>query len=170
MKKTFLTIALVMLTVAAFAASPKRSVSQESLVSLVNEYSLYDGFEVIKVGSLGTAALRGVAKVAAAADREDPEVRELVKMLNGIKKMAIVDYSECDDKARDKFDKKLERLLSSSDLLMEAKDEEDTVRIYGLVSDDASTVKDFVMYVPSESALICLFGSISLDSLSKFMN
>lgn len=170
MKKTFLAIALVLLTVTSFAASPKRSVSQESLVSLVNEYSLYDGFKVLKVGSLGTAAIRSVAKVAAAADREDPEVRELVKMLNGIKKMAIVDYSECGDKVRDKFDKKLGKLLSSSDLLMEAKDGEDTVRMYGLVSDDASTVKDFVMYVPSESALICLFGSISLDSLSKFMN
>lgn len=170
MKKTFLAIALVLLTVTALADLPKKSVRQESLISLINEYSFHDGFEVVRVGSLGTAAIKGVAKIAALADKDDPDIREMVKILNGVKKLAVVEYEECDDKVRDKFNRKLERLLESSDLLMEAKDGEDILRMYGVVTEDSSTVKDFVLYVPSDCALICLFGSISLDSLSKFMN
>lgn len=170
MKKTFLAIALVLLTVTALADSPKKSVRQESLISLINEYSFHDGFEVVRVGSLGTAAIKGAAKIAALADKDDPDIREMVKILNGVKKLAVVEYEECDDKVRDKFNRKLERLLESSDLLMEAKDDEDILRMYGVVTEDSSTVKDFVLYVPSDCALICLFGSISLDSLSKFMN
>lgn len=170
MKKTFLAIALVLLTVTALADSPKKSVRQESLISLINEYSFHDGFEVVRVGSLGTAAIKGAAKIAALVDNDDPDIREMVKILNGVKKLAVVEYEECDDKVRDKFNRKLERLLESSDLLMEAKDDEDILRMYGVVTEDSSTVKDFVLYVPSDCALICLFGSISLDSLSKFMN
>lgn len=170
MKKTFLAIALVLLTVTTLADSPKKSVRQESLISLINEYSFHDGFEVVRVGSLGTAAIKGAAKIAALVDNDDPDIREMVKILNGVKKLAVVEYEECDDKVRDKFNRKLERLLESSDLLMEAKDDEDILRMYGVVTEDSSTVKDFVLYVPSDCALICLFGSISLDSLSKFMN
>ncbi len=41
------------------------------------------------------------------------------------------------------------------------------MRIYGVVDESADSVKDFVLYTPSDCALICIFGSISMDAVAK---
>ena len=53
---------------------------------------------------------------------------------------------------------------------MEVTDEGDQMQIYGLYDERTDVVRDFVLYTPSECALICLFGSISMDTVSRMMN
>jgi hypothetical protein len=50
-------------------------------------------------------------------------------------------------------------------MLMEVKDGSDIMRMYGVVDDRGDKVKDFVLFSPEDCTLICLFGSISLDSV-----
>ena len=60
--------------------------------------------------------------------------------------------------------------MPDEDVLMDIKDSgQQSMRLYGVVSDDGKTLKDFVIHSPESSALICLFGTISFDGISKFI-
>lgn len=154
------------MTMTGFAKTEKSSVPKEKLMTLVSEYSGKEGFEVVKIGSFGTAALKTVMRLSV-SDDDSEEVQMILKAMKGIKKMAIIEYDKCNEKTRDAFNSKLEKALSSSELLIEAKDGSDAMRIYGIYNEDENTVHDFVLFAPNDCALICLFGSIPLDSISE---
>ena len=90
-------------------------------------------------------------------------------MLNDIRRVAVVDYEDCGESVKNEFNSKLDRILAGAEILMEVKDSEDLVRIYGVVNEDASRVKDFVVHVPNDCALICMFGSIPMDAVAKII-
>ena len=50
-------------------------------------------------------------------------------------------------------------------MLMEVKDGSDIMRMYGVVDDRGDRVRNFVLFSPEDCTLICLFGTISLDSV-----
>lgn len=151
------------MTMTGFAKTEKSSVPKDRLMTLVSEYSGKEGFEIVKIGSFGTAALKTVMRFSVSDDDS-----EILKAMKGIKKMAIVEYDKCNEKIRDAFNSKLEKALSSSELLIEAKDGSDAMKIYGIYNEDENTIHDFVMFAPNDCALICLFGSIPLDSINEF--
>lgn len=169
MKKLIVILVVALFPMLGHARGDGRNLSQEKLIGLVKDFSQYDGFDIVKVGSLGTSALKSVIRLSALAEA-DEDARDLLKMIDGIKKIAVVDFEDCDDKVRDRFCEKVDKVLGSSDLLMEVKDEGEKMFIYGVVNEDASKIKDFVMYAPSDCALICLFGSISTDVIAKLAN
>lgn len=169
MKRIIVAIMLLAVSVMAFAQTRSQGVPKEKITSLINEYRSYDGFDVIRMNSLGTAAIKALVRMTALSD-SDPEIRAALDMIKGIKKIAVVDYEDCDPAVKERFSRKLNRALASSDLLMEAKDGSEVMKMYGLVSDDSAVVRDFVMFAPDDCALICLFGSISLDAIMKIAN
>ena len=59
--------------------------------------------------------------------------------------------------------------MESAELLLEVRQEDGLMRMYGVVSDDSKTISNFVLYVPEDYTLICLFGTISADAISKMM-
>ena len=77
----------------------------------------------------------------------------------------MVDYSSCDLQVRQGFSQKMSRLLGGADMLMEVKDGSEVMRMYGVVDDKGGKVKNFVLFSPEDCTLICLFGTISLDSI-----
>ncbi len=52
---------------------------------------------------------------------------------------------------------------------LEVKDGSETVRIFGVASEDGEEVKDFVLYAPDDCALVCLFGSISMEAVASMV-
>lgn len=152
----------------AEASASRKAGSTAQVISLVSEFSMCDGFNIVQVGKLGTGLIKKLVK--ASADPNDPDEKALLDMINGIKKVSVIEYSECDEATRAKFIKKLEKIIPEENLLMDVKDNGEKVRIFGMVSEDGGSLQDFILHAPDEGALICLFGSISMDALSKLIN
>ena len=131
---------------------------------LISEYKAYDGFEAVKVGRLGTGILKSLIS-SGAVEGSDPEIKEIKRLIKGIKKLAVVDYSDCEPQVRQGFTQKVGRLLNGAEMLMEVKDGSDIMRMYGVVDDRGDRVRNFVLFSPEDCTLICLFGTISLDSV-----
>ena len=163
MKKTLLTLSLLVLTLLPAIAG---SISKSQISSFISECSRYEGVEVVRLGRLATSALKATVRIA---EISDPDAREALQVFSGIKRVAILDYEDCNPAVRDKISHKLDRMLAGGDLLMEAKDDEDRLQIYGVVDDSSGSVRDFVMHAPNSYALICVFGSISMKKLAKLV-
>lgn len=165
MKKILLFLALL-LPLAAFAAEPAKSVSRSEIESIVSEFRQYDGVEVIKLGSLATGALKAVVRTAGIGDAD---TREALKMIQGLRGLTLMEYEDAPKDIRYRIDRRVERALQKCELLMEAKDGGSRMRMYGSVDDRSGVVRDFVIYVPEDGALICLFGKMSLEALKAAM-
>ena len=165
MKKFFLLIALL-LPLAASAARPSRTVSKTEIAAIVSEFRRYDGVEVVKLNRLATGAVKGVVRLAA---NSDPDAREALRMMKGLKKLTVLNYDDAAPEVKARLNARLAKALDGSELLMEAKDGDSALQIFGIVDDANGLVRDFVLHAPKDCALICAFGSMSLDSLSKLM-
>ena len=164
MKKVLLSILTLMTLLTPALAGG--GVSKNQLSSFISECRRYDGVEVVRLGGLTAMALKTTIRLAAA---DDPDARELVKLISNIKRVCVVDYEDCEPAVRDKISRKLDRILSGSDLLLETRENGQAMQIYGVVDERAGTVRDFVMHDASGSSLICFFGSISIDKLSRIL-
>jgi hypothetical protein len=165
MKRLLLLFALALLPLAASAGAPAtKKVSKTRITSVISEVRRQDGVEVVRLGRLGTSAIRGLVRVAA---REDPDAREALAVLRGVRNLTVMEYDDCAPAVRERIARRLDAALDGSELLMEAKDEGTAMRIYGIVDERTDRVRDFVIHAPSEYALICIFGSIPMDVLGK---
>ena len=159
MKKLLLT--LMMLLCLGTAALAGEQASQ--LRRLVSSYKGTEGFEVVDIGGVGL----GLLKVAARVSADTPEDREALKLFNGLKRLTVVDFSDAAPGVREEFLRKSETILRSSEMLLEAKDEEGIVRIYGTSSDDGTLLKDIAIL--AEDALIFIRGTIRADQVEALM-
>lgn len=169
MKRILLVLSCCALTLAASAGNGKKSVREQQLNALITEYKFHDGFEVMRLGSLGTALLKPVLKLAA-KDAQDEEAQKALKLMSQIRRIAVVDYSECDEKTRNRFSRRASRLLDDVDMLMEVKDGSDIMQMYAVSDSEGKTVNDFVLFAPRDCALICLYGTLPLEMLSELAN
>ena len=148
--------ALLLSTVAAFAQDGK---------SIYKKYS--DQSEVSAV-YISPAMFRLIGKVPdMKLEGKDVNLTPLVRSLSG---MYIIDSENAaitDDLKRD-----VERLIASGDyeLLMEAKDSGETIRMY-TVGDD-TVVNSFVMFALSgkETTFICFDGKINRNDLENLIS
>ena len=160
MKKILITLVMLLsLGTAALAGDP-----HTQLRSLVSTYKGTEGFEIVDVGSLGLGLLKAAAKTAA----ESPEDREALKLFDGLKRLTIVDFSDVAPATKEKFLRKAQRILSQGELLMEAKDEGETVRIYGTPSKNGNVLQDIALL--AGDALIFLRGSIRTDQIEALID
>ena len=160
----FLTFAL--LPLAASAARPSRTVSKTELASIVSEFRGYDGVEVVRLNRLTTGVVKGFIRMAA---KSDPDAREAFGLMRGLKRLTVLEYDEAAPEIRNRINTRIAQALDGSELLMEAKDGDSALQIFGIVDDANGLVRDFVVHAPNDCALICLFGSMSMDSLTKLM-
>ena len=167
-----ITILLAVILILPVCAQAKdrtdKCISQESLMQIIDTYGNEEGFEVVYLGGMATSAIRTMLRIAA-HNEDDPEVREAIKIIKGIKKITVIEYEDVNAATREKITGKLDKLMESAELLMEVKEEDGLMRMYGVVSDDSKTISNFVLYVPEDYTLICLFGTISADAISKMM-
>ena len=100
MKRIVATILLLLTFTVVFAQTGKSGVPRERITSLINEFRGYDGFEVVRMNSLGTSAIKALVRMSALSDG-DKDSRALLDMLKGIKKIAVVDYEDCERNVKD---------------------------------------------------------------------
>ena len=159
MKKILITLMMLLsLGTVALAGEPNRQ-----LRNLVSDYRGTQGFDVVDVGGLGLSLLKAAARTAA----ETPEDREALKLFNSLKRLTIVDFSDATPDVKDKFLRKVNRILRSGEMLLEAKDGGETVRIYGTSSDDGNLLEDVALL--AGEALIFVRGSIRADQVAALM-
>jgi len=163
MKRILLFIILI-LPVAAFAGTPQKTVPRADVSALISECRHYEGADVVSLGPVATTAMKGLIRIATIGD---PDAQKVMSVMTGIHGISVFNFEDCCAKDKARIIKKLEKVLSGSDMLMEASDGGEKMRIYGVVNEDADQVKDFVLYAPSDCSLICLFGSISMDVIAK---
>ena len=133
------------------------------LRTLVTSYKGTEGFEVVDLGGVALGLLRAAARTAV----ETEEDRAALELFNGIKRLTVVDFSEAADSARETFLRKAKKFLADGDMLLEAKDGGETVRIYGSSSHDGNLLEDIVIL--SEDALLMVRGSIRMDQIENLM-
>lgn len=164
MKKAIIMLAVLLVPVMTFAVDPGGKVSKAKVSSIVSHYRNKQGVEVVELGYLGTSLVKGLASLSSVNDKD---AKDALMVLKGIKGLTVLSYEDASPELKTTINGKLEKLLKGADLLMEAKDEGETMRIYGTYSEKTGKVSDVVMFAPTEGTFIYLVGSFNLDEISK---
>ena len=165
MKKVLIFFALL-IPLAAFAAEPAKGVSRTEITSIISDFRHYDGVEVVRLGRLATGALKSVIRVGG---KGDSDTRLALDTIEGLKGLTILEYGEAPKDIRYRIDRRVERALQKCEMLMEAKEGDSRMQMFGQVDDKSGAVRDFVLYVPEDGTLICLFGKMSMEALKAAM-
>lgn len=166
MKKLILLLFLLLPLPGAALALDGR-IPKARIASFITEYRHCEGVEVVRLGRIATAALKGAIRIAA---RKDPDSRDILNLTKDIRGLYVFEYGDCAPALREKIGRRLDRLFNDSAMLMEASDGGQRMQIYGLYDELTESVRDFVMYNPADCTLICVFGSFSMEAVSRMMN
>ena len=161
MKKTIAILIILLLPMMGWAG---KNVRKGQLASFISEYRHVEGVECVRLGTLATSAIKTAIRLSA---KDDPDSRQALQVIGGVRRLMVFDYEDCSAGVKDKINWRISRILRNSELLMEVKDGNDNMQMYGVIEDDGESVKDFVLYTPDSCALICIFGKFSMDTLSK---
>ena len=159
MKKLLITLMMVLTLGATAWAGGQHT----KLRNLVSDYRLHEGFEVVDLGGIGM----GLLKTAVRMSVDSPEDRQALELFKSIKRLTVVDFSDASDHAREAFLRKANRILDQGEMLMEAKDGGETIRIYGSSSKDENFLEDIVLL--AEDTLIFVRGTIRIDQIEALM-
>lgn len=161
MKKIIAIIALV--AVVSTTCFGKTRSPRAKVMEAVEDYSMCEGFDLMKIGSLGTALIKSVARLAVLTEDNDQDARQAIALIDGIRSIAIADYSSCQEEDKERFSASLNRIFRDFEPFMELKEDGDVLRMYGDYNEKTGVIRDFILYTPTDCALICIFGTISLD-------
>lgn len=161
MKRIIILLA-ILVPIVSQAASATDKLTKAQIKACISDYSNCQGVEIVRLGRLATGAIKGAARVAAL---DDPEMREALKLMKGIKSISIFDYDSCSEADKAAIAMRLEGILTGGEVLMEAKDGNDRMKIYGIMDESGNAINDFVLYAPNDCALICIFGNNQTDKL-----
>ena len=153
---------IIALMIALTAGMDMQAGNPDRISHLVRQYKGQDGFDVVSIGPVGMKLLKGAVHLSGDLDDED---RAALKSFSGVKKLVIVDYEEANASVKAQFNKQVEKILNGMELLMEAKDDDGTVSIYGV--EDGGRLKDCVLHC-HDGNLIFMKGSIDWSQLSDF--
>lgn len=103
------------------------------------------------------------------AEADDPEEKAVLDMIKGVNKFVVVNYEDASQTARATFAAKLNGLFGKTEKIIEVKDGEDEVNIYGTSVNGGESIDDIMIYIPSDCALICVLGSISADRIADII-
>ena len=159
----FVILSLWLTAFVSFAAN--RNIDTRNIISTISEYKHVSGVHVISVGRLGL----GLAKMVANLSAESEEERAALEILNGINKEVVVNYEEATAAKQKELNSKLSRLLNKAEKILEVKDEEDTVNIYGTSVNGGESVDDLMIFIPEDYTLICVLGSISAERIADII-
>jgi hypothetical protein len=99
----------------------------------------------------------------------DEEERAALEIMDGLRRIVVLDYEEADSSQRESFTRKMTEILDSAEKIIEVKDEEDILNIYGTCADDGDSIDDLMIFSPGDCSLICLFGSISSQKVADLI-
>lgn len=141
-----------------------KNTNSGAVTDLIREYNLTEGFETVSVGGLGLGLIKMIAKPSM-----DEEERAALEIMDGLRRIVVLDYEEADSSQRESFTRKMTEILDSAEKIIEVKDEEDVLNIYGTCADDGDSIDDLMIFSPGDCSLICLFGSISSQKVADLI-
>ena len=159
MKKILITLCMVLCLAPAAWASDQSG----QLRTLVNEFRDEPGVEVVDLGGVALGLLRATIRTQARNEQD----QKALDVLRSIKRLTVLDFSGAAQSVKDRFLRKAKRILASEEMLLEAKDGGETVRIYGLSSDDGNLLEDVIIL--AEDALISVKGRIRIDQVGDLI-
>lgn len=118
---------------------------------------------MVSMGRLGIKLLKGAVALSGDLDEED---RAALKAFSGIKRLIIMDFEEASAQNKADFNRKVEKILDGMELILEARDSGESLRIYGM--EDGEDIRDCILY-SSDGALIITQGRIGLAHLGELM-
>ncbi len=134
------------------------------LRTLVNEFRDEPGFEIVDMGPLAL----GLIRTAARTEAKNEDDRKALQVFKDIKRLTVLDFSDADAARKEKFLRKAKRILADEEMLMEAKDDGETVRIYGLSNAVGDILEDVIIL--AGDALISVHGKIRADLVGELIN
>ena len=109
-------ILLLLLSLAALSGqvpeAAARSVPEQRLVNIVNGFRGTEGFEVVKIGRFGVWLMRSAAGLSEAGG--DPEFRQALKVMNGVRRLVVVEYEDGSERERGLFNDRISSALRNS--------------------------------------------------------
>ena len=132
--------------------------------TLVNDFRDQPGFEVVEMGPVAL----GLIRAAARGEVKNDDDRKALQVFKDIKRLTILDFSDADEARKEKFLRKAKRILADEEMLMEAKDDGETVRIYGLSNAAGNILEDIIIL--AGDALISVRGKIRADLVGELVN
>ena len=132
--------------------------------TLVNDFRDQPGFEVVEMGPVAL----GLIRAAARGEVKNDDDRKALQVFKDIKRLTILDFSDADAARKEKFLRKAKRILADEEMLMEAKDDGETVRIYGLSNAAGNILEDIIIL--AGDALISVRGKIRADLVGELVN
>ena len=159
MKHRIVAILSMLLTVMPAAVAKNRDAL---LADLVKSFKKTEGVEVVDL----RRPVIGLFRLIAKANVEDEEDKAVLDAVKGAKRVTIVDYEDAPAAKKAEFDAKINAILRDEDLLMEAVDGKDKVKIYGIVSGDGSIVRDFILHEEGDGTLILCQGKFDIRKLA----
>lgn len=154
---------LLMLAV-SLVGNAKTKVSS-SIISIVNKYESEPGCDVVSIGNLGLDIIKILGKLSA----DSKEDKDVLSVFDGINKILVVDFEEMEAVKRQELNSRFASTLDGAEKIIEVKDEEDTLLVYGTTGKSGESIKDIIIYVPADCALICFWGSIDFDKLADLI-
>ena len=155
MKKFYMLVAMLLLSVSAFAQNGR---------SLYNKYSDFDNVEAVYISP---AMFRLIGKIPdIQMEGDNVNLAPVIKSLSGLYILTISDGNLAADLAAD-----VNRFIQKGEyeLLMEAKDNGEVTRMYTV--GDERTVNSFVLLSRdgAETNFICIDGTIPRDQLEDLI-
>ena len=164
MKKIiFVTLCLLTASFASIAAN--QNTDAKNIISTVSAYQNVTGVEVISVGKLGLGLAKGIANLSA----ESKEDRAVLAIMNGINKLVLVNYEDAEAGKQKELNSKLSKLFNNSEKILEFKDEEETINIYGTSVNGGKSIHDLMIFIPEDYTLICALGSIRAERIADLI-
>ena len=160
MKKILLTLCMVLCLIpTAWAGNPAGK-----LRTLVNEFRNEPGFEMVDMGPVAL----GLIRAAARGEAKTEDDRKALQIFKDIKHLTVLDFSDAEASRKEKFLRKATRVLSDEEVLMEAKDDGETVRVYGMSNATGDILEDIIIL--AGDALISVRGKIRADLIGELVN
>ena len=131
--------------------------------TLVNEFRGEPGVEVVDMGPIAL----GLIRAAASGEAKNEEDRKALQVFKDIKRLTVLDFSDADAAIKERFHRKAHSILADEDILMEAKDEGETVRIYGMSNAAGDILEDILIL--ADDALISIRGKIRADLVGELI-
>lgn len=141
-----------------------KNVNSAAVTDLIREYNQTEGFESVSIGGLGLGFIRMMANASM-----DEEERAALEIMDGLRRIVVLDYEDADSSQSESFTRRMTDILDRAEKILEVKDEEDVLNIYGTCANDGDSIDDLIIFCPGDYSLICLFGSVSAQKVADLI-
>ena len=161
MKRYIFVLLMLVLSVSGLA----KTRTSTSIISIINDFRSEPGCDVVSVGNLGLDLIKIIGKLSV----DSKEDKDVLSVFDGINKILVVDYEDMEDAKRQELNSKFADVLDETEKVIEVKDEEDTLLVYGTLGKDGESLEDVIVCIPEDGALICFWGSVDFDKLADLI-